>query len=134
MKTSLTLVLSVLFFSAQAQYTVNWGIAPINPLPDIYILNHHKIDGNVTTYTDVIEKTVIIFNKDGKAVSKNDPFGKTAWVYDNSGHLIQQKWGDSPNSMVHYKTNENGFITSIIYNSGRTQTINYDQNGLLFQK
>lgn len=134
MKSSFVFLLSFVFFSAQAQYTVDWGKAPLNPTPDTYTLNHYRLSGKVTSFNDVLGKNIITFNDQGNAVSQVNEFDKTIWVYDSAGHLSQQKWGTDFELMVDYKTNEKGWVIQIIYDSGNIQNFKYDQNGLFISK
>lgn len=134
MKTPLTFFLLLLFSSVQAQYSVDWGTAPLNPIPEQYTLNHYKLNGPVEAFTDVFAKTTTRFNRQGKAVSQKSETDQTVWIYDSIGRLSQQKWGDSLIVMANYETNKKGFITAIKYGGGRVMNINYDKRGLFVSK
>lgn len=134
MKASATLLLLFLFSFAQAQYAVDWSKAPLNPIPEKYTLNHFKLKGKVTSIKEVTGNTITVFNNQGKAVSQTNEFDLILWIYDTSGHLIQQKWGDAKPLIINYKTNRKGMIVSIIHDEGTVQTVNYDKKGLYVSK
>lgn len=134
MKTLITLLSFLLFLSAQAQYTVNWSKAPLNPIPEQYTLNHHKFIGNVSYWDNVYAKTVTFFNEEGKAYKQTSQFGDTKWTYNSSGHLVEKDMGGSMDFKIKYTTNEKGFITSLIYEDGVTTTFNYNSKGLYVSK
>jgi|GEM_PF-7023710 len=138
MKTSLTLLFSFLFLSAQAQYTVDWSNAPLNPFPDQYTRNHFQVVGNVVSRRNINDNTTIIFNEAGKVVSEKKEYGNTDYTYDSSGYIVQRKMGSDANWWVEYVTNKKGFVSSIInkYKDGKTVTLTleYDKKNLFVSK
>ncbi|QAA82829.1 hypothetical protein EI546_14375 [Aequorivita sp. H23M31] len=134
MRITLILCFLLSYSFALAQYSVDWTVAPLNPIPEQYTLNHYKLNGKVESFTDVYGKTTTTFNRQGKAISRTGETDQTIWVYDSLGRLAQQKWGDSLLVMATYKTNEKGFITNIAFEGGRVLDIKYDKKGLFISK
>lgn len=133
MKTLLSLLFSFLFLSSQAQYTVDWSKAPLNPLPEVYTINHYQLAGNVLSRTTNGE-TSINFNEAGNAVSESDEYNNATYIYDNLGHIAQMKIGGFADLTINYKTNKMGFVTTITYDNGSTHFVEYNEKGLYIAK
>ncbi len=135
MKTSLTLLLSFLFISAQAQYKVDWSNAPMNPIPEIYTANHYHISGPVADRTDKLVKTVDTFNENGTIASSLGEYSNFRYKYDAAGNLseINMEMGGFE-TKVSYKTNKQGFISEISYGDGLIYLLEYNAKGLYISK
>lgn len=134
MKSFFTLLLLIIFSSSQAQYKVDWGRAPLNPVPEQYTLNHFKVFGPVASITYINGKITTNFNNQGKASTQTSEFDRTIWIYDTIGHLKQQKYGKNYENKITYETDEIGNIIAITREGGRTQVVNYDKDTLFISK
>ena len=136
MKTSLSFFLLFLFFSAQAQYHIDWLNAPKNPIPVKYTLNHFNLVGAVKSQHEKIGGFDVeyYFNESGRVSHTGGTFGKMEYNYDTKGFIIGQK---NSNSTYTYKNNDLGFVIDEKWtNSGKSgQTIyEYNEKGLFSKK
>lgn len=99
-KATITLLLTLFTTIGTFGQTIDWSVAPLNPVPVYYTLNHFNLHGPVK---EVKGKSIgnevfdLYFNESGKLTqSDTKHFGNTSrvtylYTYDSKGHLMGRK-------------------------------------------
>lgn len=138
MKTIFTLLSFFLFFSTQAQYTIDWTNAPMNPIPVEYNLNHFNLVGSVKSQLETIEGLDFdyYFDENGRVSQSGGSFGVIDYSYNSKGFLVGQK---SSTTSFTFKNNDLGFVidekwTNSLYGYTGQNIYEYNEKGLFSKK
>lgn len=141
-----------IFFPIAAfpQYEVDWSVAPVNPVPYKYTLDHYNINGDVTKRTRVysIMSSSIDFDTEGKQTSSDGG----SYKYNSSGALNKYTtmgYGtsydietDSRNRIIKMESDDtilqfsydgNGNLSKEYENGSLSKSYSYDNQGRVIE-
>ena len=139
MKNSILILLLFVFVFANAQYTIDYANAPLNPLPLSlkYTTSHFGLKGNVKKLIVIkgfSDDAEYLFSEKGKLMEqKNDGLfgtGTDKIIYDKKGFILKKEsahgYSDS------FETDKKGRITKYTSGlNGNSYTYHYNDKGFL---
>lgn len=123
-KIFLLLIILIITPLTNAQYKIDWANAPMNPIKDIYTLDHFNIRGKVISRNNGM--TTHFFNDKG-FLTEVESFVNVKYEYNAKGHLKTIRSAQSKSEFI---CDNQGRIINQIMEDGGGYKYTYNEKGL----